>query len=203
MKMNKQELIEKLRIEGIKKEIIEAINKIPRELFIPEEYKDQAYEDYPLPIGHEQTISQPSLVAQMIQYLELKKGNKVLELGTGSGWNASLIAYLINPGKIFTIERIEKLADFAKNNIKKIGLKNIEVIHADGSKGYKTEAPYDKIIITANCDEYPKNLYSQLKKGGILLAPINNKLIRIRKNKKIEIEDLGGVIFVPLLKGKY
>lgn len=200
--MNKQELIEKLKFEGIKKEIIEAIDKIPRELFVPEEYKDQAYEDYPLPIGYEQTISQPSLVAQMIQYLELKKGEKVLELGTGSGWNASLIAYIINPGKIFTIERIEKLANFAKNNIKKVGLKNTKVIHADGSKGYKKEAPFDAIIITANCDEYPKNLYPQLKKGGILLAPINNELVRIRKNKQIEIEKLGGVIFVPLLKGE-
>jgi len=197
-----RKLIEELKREGIKdKKVLDAIKNIPRHLFVKKEHLDEAYGNYPLPIDHEATISQPYTIAFMLENLELKKGQKVLELGTGSGWNASLIAYIIYPGKVYTTEINPELVKFAKENIKKVKLKNIEVIQAKGI-GYKTASPYDRIIVTAASRDIPKELIEQLKDNGVMLIPVGEytqKVIKIKKIRdKIKTEDLGDFMFVPL-----
>ncbi len=188
------------------KRVINAFKKIPRENFLPKTLKEYAYEDKPLPILKKQTISQPTTIMIMTQALEVKPGNKILEIGSGSGYQSALLSILVGKkGKILTLEIIPELVNFAKNNLKKF--ENVEVIQGDGSKGYKKQAPYDRIIITAACPPIPKPLIGQLKINGILVAPIGNiysqKMLKIIKKKnKIITKDLGDFIFVPL-KGKY
>ena len=165
-----------------------------------------AYSDGPLPIGAGQTISQPYTVAFMLEVLELKETDKVLEVGAGSGWNAALIGEIVKKGKVITTEIIPELAEQAKENIKKIKLKNVEIINCDGSQGYKKSAPYNKIILTAACPEIPQPLIDQLKDPGKLLIPIgklicNLELIEKKDNEIIE-HNLGGCAFVPLV-GKH
>lgn len=189
------------------KRLFKAFKAVDRKNFILPEYESEAYGDYPLPLPGGQTISQPSTVMIMIEALELKETDKVLEIGAGSGWCAALIAYVAKKGKIATTEIIKELADFAKNNIKKMKIKNVQVIHADGSKGYKQKAPYNKIIVTSACPAIPQPLIDQLKEGGIILAPIGNlysqTMIKAKKVKgKLQKEFLGEFRFVPL-KGKY
>ena len=206
--MNNQELILELKHQGITdKKVLEAMEKVPRHLFISQEFQKEAYANYPLPVGEEQTISQPYTTAFMLQALELKENLKVLEIGAASGWSACLIAEIVKPKKVYTLEIIPKLAELAKSNIKKLNIKNIEVICADGSKGYKKEAPHDRIVITAACPRIPQVIIKQLKNNGILVAPVGSMLqqsmIKIKKIKnKIAEENLGEFIFVPL-KGKY
>lgn len=201
-------LIEVLRLQGIRdKAVLKAIGDIPRHLFIPDRYIDEAYENYPLPVGKGQTISQPYTVASMIQALELKKGDNVLEIGTGSGWNAALIAEMIKPGKLYTTEIIPELIKISKENIAKTDLKNIEILAIDGSAGYEKESPYDKIIMTAACPQIPKPLIEQLKEGGIIIAPVGpldeQEMIKGKKIKgELKTESLGCFRFVPLT-GKY
>lgn len=201
--MNKKQLLEELKNQGIiDKKVLNAIKKIKRELFVPKKYKDQAYENHPLPIKKNQTISQPYTVAFMLQALDLKKQDKVLEIGTGSGYNSALIQG-ITKTTVYTIEIIKDLVIFSKSNLKKAKIKKVKVYHHDGSKGFPKFKPYDKIIITAACPELPKNLIKQLKDKGILVAPIGSRysqqLYKITKNKdKIKIENLGNFIFVPL-----
>jgi len=201
-------LVKVLAEEGIEdKKVLAAISKIPRHLFVPRHLVDESYSNYPLPIGEGQTISQPYTVAFMIQALELKKGDKVLEIGTGSGWNAALIAEIIKPGKIYTTEIVPQLAKLSKNNITKTNLKNIEVIETDGSKGYEKEAPYDKIIITAAAPEIAQPWIEQLKENGIIVAPVGHRfgqqMVKAKKVKgKLIEEHLGDFMFVPL-KGKF
>ena len=205
--MNKNQLIKELKLQGITdKKVLRAIEKIPRELFVPKKYKDQAYKNHPLPIGNGQTISQPYTIALMLQALDLKINDKVLEIGTGSGYNSALIQE-ITKTTVYTTEIIPSLIKFAKNNLKKAKIKKIKVFHYDGSKGFPKFKPYDKIIVTAACPELPKELIKQLKIGGILVAPIGSKftqqMYKITKLKnKLRMENLGNFIFVPL-KGKY
>ena len=190
------------------KRVIEAFKKVPREKFIKKEHLDEAYGDYPLAIGEGQTISQPTTVMIMTQALELKEGDKVLEVGTGSGYQAAIIANIVGKkGKVISTEIAYDLAEFAKNNIKKLNIKNIKIIKHDGSKGYEKEAPYDKMIITAACPRIPKPLTSQLKENGIIVAPVGSMLEQVmikarKKNNKLIEEKLGDFQFVPL-KGKY
>ncbi len=204
--MNKQELIQILKEEGITdQKVLEAIQKVPRHLFVPKQHQDQAYVNYPLPIGEGQTISQPFTVAFMLQALELKPNQKVLEIGTGSGYNAALIAELIKPkGKLYTTEIHEPLIKKAKQALKKY--KNTKIIKTDGSQGYGKGAPYDRIIATAAAKEIPQPWLDQLKDKGILIAPIGQYtqvMIKITKIKnKIKKQELGDFQFVPL-KGKY
>lgn len=204
--INKEKLIEHLKQDGIKNEsVLKAIAVVDRENFVPEEYKSQAYEDHPIEVGFGQTISQPYTVAFMLQALKLKKDDKVLEIGTASGWNAALMSVIVGPkGKIFTTEIIPELAKSAKSKLK--NFKNIRVIAADGSTGLKEYSPFDKIIVAAACPEIPRELISQLKENGILIAPVGpryeQELIKIIKSKKIKKEILGNFVFVPL-KGKY
>ena len=200
--MDKKRLIEKLREKGIREEILKAIEKIDRGDFVLERNSDEAYEDHPLSIGYGQTISQPYTVAFMLQELELKKGDKVLEIGTGSGWNAVLISDIIGKkGKIYTVEIVDELAEKAKEKLK--NYKNIIVLNRDASYGLPEYAPYDKIILTAAPLKIAEEFKEQLADDGILLAPVGEytqKLIKLIRNgnKFTEIER-GDFIFVPLV----
>ena len=207
---SKEQLIEHWTSSGIVKDkkVIEAFRKVPRELFVAEERKEESYGDYPLPIGEGQTISQPTTVMIMTQALELKEGDKVLEVGSGSGYQAAIIANIVGDnGKVISTEIVDELVESAKSNIKKLKLKNVEIIKHDGSKGYDKEAPYDKIIITAACPKIPKKVISQLKENGIIVAPVGNMneqaMIKGRKIKEELVEEnLGNFMFVPL-KGRH
>ena len=207
---SKEHLIEHWISSGIVKDkrVIGAFKKVPRENFIKKEHLDEVYGDYPLAIGEGQTISQPTTVMIMTQALELKIGGKVLEVGTGSGYQAAIIANIVGKkGKVISTEISDKLVEFAKTNIKKLDIKNIKIIKLDGSKGYEEEAPYDRIIITAACPRIPKPLISQLKENGIIVAPVGNMLEQVmikarKKGKDLVEENLGAFQFVPL-KGKY
>ena len=199
-------LIEKWKALGLADEkLLTAFRNVPRELFVLERFVSEAYGDYPLPILSGQTISQPTTVMVMTAALELKPGYKVLEVGSGSGYQAAIIAELVKPeGKVITVDVIKGLVDFAANNLKKANIKNVEVIHYNGSTGYSKEAPYDRIIVTAAAPTIPKPLLAQLKVGGILVIPVGpsytQELLKIRKTAKdkFDIKNLGDFVFVPL-----
>ncbi len=195
-----------LRARGIHDEkVLKVMAELPREAFIHEHHHHEAYGDHPLPIGENQTISQPYMVALMTQELELKPADKVLELGTGSGYQAAILAKLVQ--KVYSIERHLPLIRKAEENIKKLNIKNIEIIHADGSYGYEKQAPYNKIIVTAACSSVPKALVEQLADNGILVIPVGNtffqELLKIRKKgKECTRESVTTCVFVPLV-GEY
>ncbi len=202
-------LADRLRYElNLKDNVYEAIKKVPRHLFVPVKYRDQAYIDTPLPIGFGQTVSAPHMVAIMCDILNLKEGEKVLEIGTGCGYHAAVVAEIIGKkGKVISIERIPELAEMAAANLRGLGYDNVEVIVGDGSEGYPPEAPYDKIYVTASAPDVPKPLIDQLKKGGRMVIPVggeNQWLIVVDKDEKgnIKRKNWGSVRFV-LLKGKY
>src|SRR3989344_990171 len=186
------------------RKLIEAFKKIKREDFILEKDLKRSYGDYPLDIGHGQTISQPSTIMIMTQALELKEGDKVLEIGTGSGYQATIISELIGKnGRVYTTEIINELVNFARENLKKAKIKNVEVIKKDGGSGLKKFAPYDKIILTAACSKIPDVLIEELKDPGILIAPVGplymQEMIKIiKKSGNIENINLGHFVFVPL-----
>ncbi len=191
---------------GIKdKAVIAAMKKVPRHLFLPEELIDDAYDDRALPIGYGQTISQPYIVALMTELLELKGDEKVLEIGTGSGYQAAILAELVK--EVYTIERVEALAQKAKKIFEKLGYSNIKVYMKDGTEGIPEEAPFDRVIITAATPKLPDPLISQLKEGGIIVAPVGERysqylLKAIKKQGELQEHYLIPVAFVPLI-GKY
>ncbi len=194
---------------GLNESELKAFKDVDREDFVPENIKDRAYEDIPLPILRGKTISQPTTVMMMTHALELKEGEKVFEIGTGSGYQSAIIARIVGPkGKVITTEVIPELVNFAKQNLAKAGIVNVEVYEDDGSKGMKDKAPFDKIIITAACKEFPKPLLEQLKPEGIIVGPVGDayeqEMVRGRKDKKgkLELEFLGQFLFSPLY-GKY
>lgn len=195
-------------VDGIRKmydldpRVIEAVRSIPRRRFVPQKLRDQAYEDIALPIGEEQTISQPSLVAFMTNALEIKESDKVLEIGTGSGYQAAILGKLAK--QVITIERIENLAKSAKKLFKQLGLLNITVICGDGTLGYRQEAPYDAIIVTSAFEKIPPPLLEQLADGGRLIMPVGGRdmqtLLKITKQGVNYFEkELLSVQFVPLV----
>jgi protein-L-isoaspartate(D-aspartate) O-methyltransferase len=184
--------------------IIEAFKKFERKYFVPKALAYQANLNQPLPIGYGQTISQPLTVAFMIELLNPKKGNKVLEIGAGSGWQTAILSDIVGEnGVIYAFEIIESLAEFGRNNIKRFNLKNIEFEHKDVSLGYSQKTPYDRIISGAAFDQIPESLKHQLAIGGILIAPTQNddirKIKRISKDKFKE-EIIPGFVFVPITK---
>lgn len=187
------------------KRLIEAFMEIPRENFVPEDLKDEAYSDYPLPIGDGQTISQPTTVMIMINALELKGNDKVLEIGAGSGYAAALMSRIAKV--VYAVEIIPGLADTARKNLDKTGINNAYVVNSDGSLGYEKEAPYDKIIVSAGCPKIPPALIRQLNDNGIIVAPVSRyggyEMIKAIKNKNIlKKESLGSFSFVPL-RGRF
>jgi protein-L-isoaspartate(D-aspartate) O-methyltransferase len=205
-----ERLIEHIKSLGYlkSKAIEDALRKIPRHLFIPENIRYLAYRDFPVSIGHDQTISQPSTVVAMTEALDVREGQKILEVGTGSGWQAAILASLVgDKGFVYTIEVIPELAEFAKKNIKRFGIKNVEVFVKDGSLGLKEKAPFDRIIVTAACPDIPKPYLDQLKVDGIIVIPVGNLYLQemyvVKKLKdKIEKKSIGNFMFVPLL-GRY
>jgi protein-L-isoaspartate(D-aspartate) O-methyltransferase len=216
--IRRRALVNALRAQGlVKSEVVyRAMLAVPREKFLPAESSAQAYVDSPLPIGYGQTISAPHMVAIMCEALELHEGQRVLEIGAGSGYHAAVVAEIIaprdsrKPGHLFTIEIVEELARFAEQNLSRLGYsERVTVICADGSQGYPDLAPYDRIYVTAAAPEVPRPLVDQLANGGILLIPVGHRhffqtLLRLAKDREgnISEQDLGGVAFVPLV-GKH
>ncbi len=204
--MNKEALLSYWR-DRISTRVLSAFEKVPREEFVLPEIKQRAYEDVPLPILREKTISQPSTVLLMTEALELQPGHKVLEVGTGSGYQAAILSHLINGGKVVTVEVIPELVQFARTNLTRVGVKNVTVFEHDGSQGYEPEAPYDRIIFTAASPQLPSHLFKQLKNGGILVAPVGDLNVQqilkiVKHNNHTEQKNLGEFIFSPLV-GKY
>jgi len=182
--------------------VLSAMKEVPRHLFVPPPYDKSAYEDCPLPIGNGQTISQPYIVALMTELLSLQPTDSVLEIGTGCGYQAAILAALVR--QVTTIERIPEVAGLARANLSAVGCRNVEVIVGDGTLGHPQKAPYDGIIITAATPSVPRPLIEQLAEGGRLVAPVGGRdiqeLIRLRKKGGSLNEDHhGGVRFVPLI----
>lgn len=191
-----------LKARGISDQnVLDAMQEVDRSLFVPEDKQDLAYEDRPLPIGKNQTISQPYIVAYMAENLRLDDGDKVLEVGTGCGYNAAVLSRLTK--EVYSIEIIEWLAQLAVENLEKTAYENIKTRHGDGYAGWPEESPFDAIILTAAPPYIPRPLKKQLKIGGKLLAPVgkmNQKLILLHKTEEDEFEEkeLLPVRFVPM-----
>ncbi len=183
--------------------VLRAMQTVPRHLFVPPDVVDQAYEDHPLPIGYGQTISQPFVVAWMTALLRLKAGDKVLEVGTGSGYQAAILSEL--GCQVYTMEIIEPLARQAKERLSDMGYKNIVVRHGDGYYGWPEESPFDAIIVTCAPDHIPPPLIAQLKDGGRMVVPVGppgsyqSMFLVTREGGRVKSENLGGVLFVPLI----
>ncbi len=203
--VRKIRLILELRESGIvDSNVLSAIEKIPREIFIPDNFRNQAYENIALPIGNDQTISQPFIVALMTEKLELNQKHKVLELGTGSGYQCSILSILAR--RVYTIERIKSLLVNAENNFKKLKLTNIVTKHGDGNKGWLEQIPFDRVIFTAATKEISDDIFNHINENGIIVAPIiigNKQILKKFKkiDKKIIEEDITNVLFVPNLRG--
>lgn len=187
--------------------IEEAFLNVPRENFIPSKVEKRAYADKPLPIGQGQTISAPSMIAIMLEVLDLKKDQKILEIGTGSGYNAALLAEIIGPdGIVYTVERLEKVAEVGRKNLENEGYENVEVVVEDGTKGYEERSPYDRILVTACAPKIPDSLVSQIDKSGKIAIPSGKhymsqilKLVEKDNEGNVNITDHGGCSFVPLV----
>ena len=195
-------LIKHLSWEIADRRVVEAMSRVPREAFVPEEYYYAAYEDRPLSIGFGQTISQPFIVALMIQALELTGDEKVLELGTGSGYEAAILAELAR--RVVTTEPIAELVERARKALQKLGYSNVEVHLAEKTLGWLEEAPYDAIIVSAGAPSIPQILLGQLAWGGRLVIPVGSRwqqqLMKVTKLKEgNRTEDLGACYFVPLI----
>ena len=203
--VRKIRLILELRESGIvDSKVLSAIEKIPRENFIPENFRNQAYENIALPIAENQTISQPFIVAKMTQLLQLNKSHKVLEIGTGSGYQSAILSLLSR--RVYTIERIKLLLIQAENIFSKLKLTNIVTKHADGNFGWKEQIPFDRVIFTAATLKISDQFFEHISEGGIIVCPIIKKnkqiLVRYKKNNnKISTEEFDNVLFVHNLHG--
>ncbi len=200
-------LIQTLREKGITDEnVLQAINRVPRELFVPDAFQARAYDDSALPIECQQTISQPYTVAVMSQQLEAKEGMKVLEIGTGSGYQAAVLYFM--GLRVFTIERHEKLLETARKRLNKLNC-NVAMLAGDGSLGWSTYAPYDRIIVTAGAPEIPQSLLKQLAPNGRLVIPVGAResqrlqvVVRDGEENQYDVYDCGEFKFVPLIGRK-
>jgi protein-L-isoaspartate(D-aspartate) O-methyltransferase len=199
-------LLMELRGQGITDaRVLGALERVPREAFVPAAFRDQAWENVALPIGQAQTISQPLVVALMSQALEVGERHKVLEIGTGSGYQAAILAKLCR--RVFTMERHRPLLKEAEKRFAELKIHNITTRFGDGSRGWPEQAPFDRIMVTAAAPEIPQVLVDSLAEGGILVAPVGEErrgqqLIRIRRRDgEFVAEDLGPVRFVPLVAG--
>ncbi|MFK3661474.1 protein-L-isoaspartate(D-aspartate) O-methyltransferase [Scandinavium sp. NPDC088450] len=200
-----QSLLNQLRNQGILDEhVLDAIAQVPREKFIDEAFEHKAWENVALPIGQGQTISQPYMVARMTELLELTPESRVLEIGTGSGYQTAILAHLVH--HVCSVERIKSLQWQARRRLKQLDLHNVSTRHGDGWQGWHARAPFDAIIVTAAPQEIPAALMSQLAEGGILVLPVGEehqllKRVRRRGNDFI-IDTVEAVRFVPLVKGE-
>jgi len=205
----RKELVEELEREGRIKtdEVKKAFLEVPREEFVPEAMRDYAYVDTPLEIGNGQTISAPHMVAIMCEALDIKRGQKILEIGAGSGYHAAIVSKLVGEaGHVYTVERFSSLAEEAQKNLDRVGVKNVTVKVGDGSEGFSEHAPYERIYVACAAPKTPRPLVDQLNDPGKLMVPVGQlmcklKLIEKKEGKLIE-KDLGGCAFVPLV-GKH
>jgi protein-L-isoaspartate(D-aspartate) O-methyltransferase len=199
---------EQIEARGVRRaEVLQAVRATPRHLFVPEPMRPQAYEDSPLPIGYGQTISQPYIVAVMTELLQTDKTQKVLEIGTGSGYQAAVLSPLVK--HVYSIEIVPELARRSAELLKNLGFKNVTVRQGDGYQGWPEEAPFERIILTAAPSELPKTLTNQLKAGGKLVAPVggtilNQDLVVVEKSAdgKLHERSVIPVRFVPMVHGK-
>jgi protein-L-isoaspartate(D-aspartate) O-methyltransferase len=203
----REEMVEnQIKDRGVTDErVLEALRKVPRHEFIQENHQSEAYDDHPLPIGNGQTISQPYIVALMTEQLELKGGEKVLEIGTGSGYQAAILAELAK--EVHSVERVPELAEKARENLSRVGVKNVSVHVGDGTLGWLEDAPYDAIIITAGTPTMPEGLADQLAEGGRLVAPVGSRWrqmleLWIKREWQIQKREVLPVLFVPLIGEK-
>jgi protein-L-isoaspartate(D-aspartate) O-methyltransferase len=199
-------LVLRLRSIGISdRRVLNAIEAIPRNVFVPDEWQEMAYEDRALPIECGQTISAPSIVATMTAALDLSDRHKVLEIGTGSGYQSAILARLVR--RVTTLERYKTLIRLAEARWDSLGIGNISAIQADGTQGWRQQAPFDRILVTAACPAAPAGLVAQLVEEGILIAPIGSsdtvqRLTLFQKfGTRVDTRDLGGVRFVPVVPG--
>ncbi len=200
----RQDMVEKqIEARGIRDaNVLAAMRKVPRHLFVSEALMDQAYNDFPLPIGEQQTISQPYIVAEMTQALQLGPNDRVLEIGTGSGYQAAILAQIAF--RVYTIERIHSLYLKARKLFDQIGYHNIVMRYSDGTTGWRDESPFDAIIVTAGAPEIPEVLVNQLAVGGRLVIPVGNQYVQelirlVRDEKGVQKTNLGGCRFVKLV----
>jgi protein-L-isoaspartate(D-aspartate) O-methyltransferase len=202
--LKRQQMVQQdIRGRDVKEpQVLSAMNKVPRHLFVEPAYRDQAYEDHPLPIGEGQTISQPYVVALMTEALRLKRDDRVLEIGTGSGYQAAVLAEIVK--EVYTIEIRKNLADRAGLVLKDLGYRNVKVKYGDGYFGWEEAAPFDAIIITAAANHIPPPLIRQLKEGGRLIVPLGSTvffqtlMLATKRKGQLDVEQLGPVAFVPM-----
>jgi len=200
----RDEMVEQqMRARGITDErVLEAMRRVPRHLFVPPGRRDRAYDDTPLPLGEGQTISQPYMVAWMTELLCLRGNEVVLEVGTGSGYQAAVLGVLAK--KVYTIERIPSLAEAAARLLTELSLDNVEIVVGDGSKGLKEHAPYDGILVTAGSPGVPQVLVEQLADGGRLVITVGTASMQMlnvitRRGDDVETNQVGSCVFVPLV----
>lgn len=200
-----KQLIHNLKEAGVLHtgRISEAFSKVDRKDFVLPEYQDEAYADYPLPIGHGQTISQPYTVAFMLELLEPKQGEKILDLGSGSGWTTALLAHIVgSQGRVYGLERIPELVLLGKRNLKKYSFAQATILQAEKELGLAREAPFDRILASAAAKELPQELIQQLKIGGTLVIPVQGDILKVRKisDAETDIQKFEGFRFVPLVQ---
>ena len=194
-----------LRARGIRDErLLSAMSEVPRHEFVEAQYRNQAYEDHPLPIGAGQTVSQPYIVGLMLELLRLERSSKVLEIGTGSGYQTAILAKLA--AHVYSVERHAELAREAQKNLSRLGLANVTVVVGDGAQGLPEFAPFDAVVVSAAAGEIPRPLFTQLREGGRMIIPVGPpevqelQLVRKREGKPL-ITLLDGCRFVPLVSG--
>jgi protein-L-isoaspartate(D-aspartate) O-methyltransferase len=196
------ELVESLVRRRVLKspQLITAFEKADRVLFVPKSFERQAYYDGPLPIGFDQTISQPTTVAMMLEMLQPQKGQKILDIGTGSGWTTALLAAVVGKdGRVVGTERIPGLVEMGRKNLSKLELPQAEILQADERLGWAQEAQYDRILVSASADQMPESLFWQLKMGGKMVVPVQNSIFTVQKTLAGIIQrEQAGFAFVPL-----
>jgi protein-L-isoaspartate(D-aspartate) O-methyltransferase len=200
--LKKEQLLDSLR-DNVKESVISAMARVPRELFLPETLQSRAYDDTPLPIGLNQTISAPHMVAIMCDLLDLQPGMTILEVGGGSGYHAAVMAAMVGPtGMVYSVERKPELVVAARRNLEMAGITNVTMIEADGSLGLPEHAPYDRISVAATAPKIPEPLKQQLRVGGKMVLPVGRDyqdLYLVTRKNGFCVEEKMGVIFVPLI----
>lgn len=182
--------------------IVKAFEVIDRKDFVTAEYLDRTYDDRPLPVGYGQTISQPSTVAFMLERLEPQKGDKILDVGSGSGWTTALLSYLVgSSGEVIGVEKLDPLVKLGSLNVKKYTYSPTNIIKAEQKFGYEQEAPYDRILVSAAAQEIPQGLVEQLKIGGVMVLPVKSSIYKVTKSSDDDFEytEFHGFSFVPLV----
>lgn len=196
--MDKNDLISYLSSSGFSGPVISAFESIDRERFLPPSLRHLAYEDAALPIGYGQTISQPYTIAFMLDLLDVHPGQKILEIGSGSGYVLALLSDMNNDGPIYGVEKIGELVGKSKNNVRRIG--NVEVRQATKELGLAAEAPFDRILVSASAESLPEQLLNQLSDNGTMVCPVGTSILRVTlKNREAYIETYEGFAFVPLV----